>query len=59
MSEFDSFAHDYESALERGIAVSGESTQFFAESRRTITLRVFDEMGFLCPERSRFRMWNR
>ena len=33
MSEFDSYAHDYESALERGIAVSGENAQFFAECR--------------------------
>lgn len=33
MSEFDQFAKDYDAALTRGISLSGESKDFFAEGR--------------------------
>jgi SAM-dependent methyltransferase len=33
MSEFDSYAEDYEAALQHGISVSGENADFFAKSR--------------------------
>ncbi len=35
MSEFDDFAKDYDAALQRGISLSGESKDFFAEGRVT------------------------
>jgi hypothetical protein len=33
MSGFDSYAHDYDAALNRGLAVSGEDKEFFARGR--------------------------
>ena len=46
MSDFDSYAHDYESALGRGIAVSGENAAFFARGRITWLAGCLERMRF-------------
>lgn len=44
--EFDAFAGDYDRALERGISVSGESKDYFAEQRILWLKRRMSQMGF-------------
>ncbi len=44
--EFDSYAGDYDAALEKGIAVSGESKEFFARERLRWLKTRLDEMAF-------------
>jgi SAM-dependent methyltransferase len=46
MSDFDSYAHDYETALDRGIAVSGEHATFFARGRIAWLARRLERMRF-------------
>lgn len=41
---FDSFAEDYQGALQQGLAVSGESAEFFARSRIAWLERCLDEL---------------
>jgi trans-aconitate methyltransferase len=45
MSEFDSYAADYDTALMRGVAVSGEGKNYFAEKRVAWTAHRLREMG--------------
>jgi SAM-dependent methyltransferase len=47
MSEFDAFATDYDAALSRGIAVSGEDKTFFAEQRVVWLSRALKELGIV------------
>jgi SAM-dependent methyltransferase len=44
--DFDQYASGYDRALERGIAVSGESKEFFARERVAWLRRTLDEIGF-------------
>jgi SAM-dependent methyltransferase len=44
MSEFDSYAADYDTALMRGVAVSGEGKLYFAEKRVAWTAHRLREM---------------
>ena len=44
--DFDAFAPDYDRALERGLAVSGERKEFFARERVAWLRRTLDEIGF-------------
>jgi SAM-dependent methyltransferase len=46
MSEFDSYAHDYDAALARGIAVSGEDKTYFAKGRIRWLSRCLKQLGF-------------
>lgn len=46
MSEFDSYAHDYDTALNRGLAVSGEDKTFFAKGRILWLSRCLKKLGF-------------
>lgn len=46
MSGFDSYAHDYDTALNRGIAVSGEDKTFFAKGRILWLSRCLKKLGF-------------
>ncbi len=46
MSDFDSYAHDYETALNRGIAVSGENRAFFARGRVAWLARCLERLAF-------------
>jgi SAM-dependent methyltransferase len=47
MSEFDAYAHDYESALRRGLAVSGESREFFVRGRIAWLAHCLQSVGFV------------
>jgi SAM-dependent methyltransferase len=46
MSDFDSYAHDYESALDRGIAISGENAAFFSRERIAWLARCLERLRF-------------
>ena len=46
MSDFDSYAHDYQTALHRGLAVSGEDATFFAKERIAWLSRCLKTNGF-------------
>jgi SAM-dependent methyltransferase len=46
MSGFDSYAHDYDTALNRGLAVSGEDKTFFAKGRILWLSRCLKKLGF-------------
>lgn len=46
MPEFDSYAHDYDAALNRGLAVSGEDKTFFAKGRILWLSRCLKKLGF-------------
>jgi len=46
MSGFDSYAHDYDAALNRGLAVSGEDKTFFAKGRILWLSRCLKKLGF-------------
>lgn len=60
MSEFDAYAEDYEAALEQGIAVSGETRDFFARGRieylahslKSLNTEVTSVFDFGCGEGS-------
>jgi SAM-dependent methyltransferase len=43
---FDEYADDYDAALQRGIAVSGEGKDFFAEGRVRWLARCLEGLGF-------------
>jgi len=45
-SEFDEFAHDYDAALDQGLAVSGEGRDYFAQGRVTFLRQCLDETSF-------------
>ena len=45
MPEFDSYACDYDAALSRGLAVSGEDKLFFAEQRIVWLSRCLAQLG--------------
>jgi SAM-dependent methyltransferase len=45
-SQFDGYAHDYESALAQGLAVSGEGRDYFAQGRIAFLRACLDEEGF-------------
>ena len=45
-TSFDSYALDYEGVLDRGLAASGESAQFFAKARISWLAMRFAELGF-------------
>ncbi|MBM4187301.1 MAG: class I SAM-dependent methyltransferase [Gemmatimonadetes bacterium] len=45
MAEFDGVAARYEEELERGLALTGESQQFFAAQRVAITRRAVERLG--------------
>jgi SAM-dependent methyltransferase len=49
--EFDQFAENYEAALEKGIAISGESKEYFAKSRVDWLAKIFGSLGFT-PQRA-------
>ncbi len=49
MTGFDSYAHDYDAALDRGIAVSGENKTFFARGRIMWLARCLEQLDF-APE---------
>jgi SAM-dependent methyltransferase len=49
--EFDQFAENYEEALDKGIAVSGESKEYFAKSRVDWLAKIFAALGFT-PKRA-------
>src|ERR1051325_10697761 len=42
---FDDYAGDYDSALAKGIAVSGEDKMYFARGRIDWTKKVLDQLG--------------
>ena len=42
-SYFDAYASDYDQALQSGLSVSGESSEFFARSRLSWLRRRLDE----------------
>jgi hypothetical protein len=44
-SAFDSYARDYDTALMKGIAVSGESKEYFARGRVAWLARCIRELG--------------
>lgn len=44
--EFDAFAEDYDEALQRGLKLSGESKDFFAEGRLLWLKRRFSALSF-------------
>lgn len=44
--DFDSYAQDYETALDRGVSVSGEDRSFFATERILALSRHLAELGF-------------
>jgi SAM-dependent methyltransferase len=44
--EFDQFADEYREALDRGVAASGESMEFFAEGRVKWLARCLTELSF-------------
>jgi len=44
-SYFDAYASDYDQALQSGLSVSGESSEFFARSRLSWLRRRLDEFG--------------
>ena len=46
MSGFDSYAHDYDTALNRGLAVSGEDKTFFAKGRILWLSRCLKKLAF-------------
>jgi SAM-dependent methyltransferase len=46
MTEFDSFAHDYDQALNRGLALSGEDKSYFADGRVRWLSRCLRRMSF-------------
>jgi SAM-dependent methyltransferase len=46
MSGFDSYAHDYDSVLNRGLAISGEDKTFFAKGRILWLSRCLKKLGF-------------
>jgi SAM-dependent methyltransferase len=46
MSGFDSYAHDYDTALNRGLAVSGEDRTFFAKGRILWLSRCLKKLAF-------------
>lgn len=46
MSGFDSYAHDYNTALNRGLAVSGEDKTFFAKGRILWLSRCLEKLAF-------------
>lgn len=50
MNEFDIYADDYESALDRGISLSGESAGYFAKARIGVLARSLKERQF-SPDR--------
>jgi SAM-dependent methyltransferase len=45
MSQFDAFASEYDEALSRGVAVSGEDKTFFAEQRVVWLMRCLKKLG--------------
>ena len=49
MSEFDSYAHDYDEALSRGLAISGENRTFFARGRILWLAQCLERLAFV-PE---------
>ena len=42
---FDSYSHDYEAVLDRGLAVSGEDSRYFARERVRWLARRLNELG--------------
>lgn len=46
MSGFDTYAHDYDTALNRGLAVSGEDKTFFAKGRILWLSRCLKKLAF-------------
>jgi len=44
-SSFDEYAEDYDSALAKGISVSGEDKMYFARGRVDWTKKVLDQLG--------------
>ena len=42
---FDQYADDYDSALARGISVSGEDKMYFARGRVDWTKKVLEKLG--------------
>jgi SAM-dependent methyltransferase len=46
MAGFDSYAHDYDAALNRGLAVSGEGKEYFAQGRVEWLSRCLGHLGF-------------
>jgi SAM-dependent methyltransferase len=44
--EFDEFAENYDESLEKGIAVSGESKEYFAQGRIDWLAGIFEKMSF-------------
>ena len=44
-AEFDEFAGDYDAALNKGLALSGEGKEFFAAGRMQWLARLFEKMG--------------
>ena len=47
MSEFDTYAGDYDAALLRGVGLSGESAAHFAEGRVLWLRRILSQRGFV------------
>ena len=50
-SGFDAYAEEYDSALQRGLSVSGESRDYFAQGRVAWLAREWQRMGFSAPGR--------
>ncbi len=46
MSEFDTYAHDYDTALHRGLVISGENKVFFAKGRVLWLSRCLKKLAF-------------
>ncbi|HEV8605035.1 MAG TPA: hypothetical protein VGQ99_06695, partial [Tepidisphaeraceae bacterium] len=44
-TSFDQYAEEYDSALARGISVSGEDKMYFARGRVDWTRKVLDKLG--------------
>src|ERR1043165_3324565 len=51
MAEFDEFAADYDAALKRGLALSGESKGFFIEGRLRFLRQCLVGLGVALPEK--------
>lgn len=48
--EFDEFAEDYDAALDKGLALSGEGKDYFAEGRMRWLARRLEELGKSSPQ---------
>lgn len=50
-SEFDEYADDYDAALNKGLAITGEAKEYYAEGRVKWLKRVLGEQGLAMPEK--------